>query len=64
MALQVDPEKRATIHKLKYIIDKSMIPKIQSQLRDTFSHAESTTNKYKSAQFCPIPQFSFESKAE
>jgi hypothetical protein len=33
MALQVDPEKRGTVHKLKYIIDKSMIPKIQSQLR-------------------------------
>jgi hypothetical protein len=32
MSLQVDPEKRATIHKLKYIIDKSLIPQMQTNL--------------------------------
>ena len=32
MCLQVDPEKRATIHKLKYIIDKSLIPQMQTNL--------------------------------
>ena len=33
MALKVDPEKRATVHKLKYIIDKSLIPQMQNQLK-------------------------------
>jgi len=37
IALQVDPEKRATIHKLKYIIDKSMIPQMQAQLKKAYS---------------------------
>lgn len=36
-ALEVDPEKRATIHKIKYMIDKSLIPQMQSQLRKTHS---------------------------
>jgi hypothetical protein len=39
MALQVDPEKRATIHKLKYIIDKSLIPQMQTQLKKTQSES-------------------------
>jgi hypothetical protein len=37
MCLQVDPEKRATIHKLKYIIDKSLIPQMQTHLRKASS---------------------------
>jgi hypothetical protein len=37
MSLQVDPEKRATIHKLKYIIDKSLIPQMQTHLRKASS---------------------------
>ena len=32
MSLQVDPEKRATIHNIKYIIDKSLIPQMQTNL--------------------------------
>jgi hypothetical protein len=30
ISLQVDPEKRGTIHKLKYIIDKSLIPQMKT----------------------------------
>jgi hypothetical protein len=37
LALQVDPEKRGTIHKLKYIIDKSLIPQMQAQLKKAHS---------------------------
>lgn len=37
--LQVDPEQRATIHKLKYIIDKSQIPHMQNQLRKAHSYS-------------------------
>lgn len=37
MALEVNPEKRATVHKLKYIIDKSLIPTMKMELHKTHS---------------------------
>ena len=37
VSLAYKPEERATIHKLKYIIDKSLIPKMKVQLRKTHS---------------------------
>ena len=44
-ALEVDPEKRATIHKIKYMIDKSLIPQMQSQLRKTHSESSKGSNQ-------------------
>lgn len=42
MSLQVDPEKRATIHRLKYIIDKSLIPQMHTNLRKASSDTVSS----------------------
>ena len=44
ISLQVDPEKRATIHKLKYIIDKSLMPQMQTHLRKASSDVMSSKN--------------------
>ena len=33
----MNPEERGTIHKLKYVIDKSMIPQMQTQLKKVHS---------------------------
>jgi hypothetical protein len=33
ISLQVDPENRGTIHKLKYIIDKSLIPQMKTGIK-------------------------------
>ena len=33
----MNPEERGTIHKLKYIIDKSLIPQMQTQLKKVHS---------------------------
>lgn len=50
MALEVDPERRATIHKLKYIIDKSMIPQMQAQLKKAHTFSESNSSRSGSTQ--------------
>lgn len=37
MTLAVKPEDRGTIHKIKYTIDKSLIPKMQLQMNKAVS---------------------------
>jgi hypothetical protein len=44
LSLQVDPEKRGTIHKLKYIIDKSLIPQMKTQLKKANSDVITSQN--------------------
>ena len=48
-SLSVDADKRATIHKLKYIIDKAMIPKMKAKLNKT--NSENTQNNIPSLNF-------------
>jgi hypothetical protein len=44
ISLQVDPENRGTIHKLKYIIDKSLIPQMKNGLKKANSDVISSQN--------------------
>lgn len=58
MALEIDVEKRATAHKLKYIVDKYMIPTRKLQLLRTHSETVSTQS------YAKIPKVNFVSPPE
>jgi hypothetical protein len=49
MALQINPENRGTAHKLKYIIDKAMIPQmipqqVETKMKKNHSYFELSSN--------------------
>lgn len=54
----MDPEKRATIHKLKYIIDKSLIPQMTVQMKKAYSESSSKGSSQE-LRFVPPAHFNY-----
>jgi hypothetical protein len=69
MSLKVNVDERATIHKLKYIIDKSLIPQMQAKLNKTQSDGpplppSSKNPKVQPLKFMRPAEFNFHSAKE